>query len=53
MKKKKLRSGLITIDYVIVTGIVFPISVILFWILWRGLSHLYYFTSITLGWALF
>ena len=52
-KHKRSRSGLVTLDYVMVLAIAFPVSAVLLFMLIRGLVALYYFSSTTLGWIPF
>jgi hypothetical protein len=53
MRKKQLRSGLVTLDYVMVLAVAFPVSVLLLFMLIRGLVAIYHFSSTLLGWIPF
>ena len=44
------RRGMITLDYVLILGITFPVSVLLFYWLLIGLLAIYRFASLTIGW---
>lgn len=47
------RTGMVSLDYVMVLAVVFPFSVVLLILLVRGLIALYYFSSTTIGWIPF
>jgi len=41
---------MITLDYILVLGVTFPIAVLLFYWLLLGLLAIYRFATVTIGW---
>lgn len=44
------RHGMITIDYILVLAVTFPVAVLLFYWLLVSLLAIYRFASLTIGW---
>ncbi len=47
------RKGMATLEYVMATAVIVPISAALFYMMVRAFKLLYYLSSILLGWLVF
>ena len=47
---RRVRRGMVTLDYIIVLAITFPVAVLLFYWLVVSLLAIYRFASLTIGW---
>jgi len=50
MATRHARQGMVTLDYILVLGITFPIAVLLFYWLLVSLLAIYRFASLTIAW---
>jgi len=48
--QRKNRRGLVTLDYILVLAITFPLAVLLFYMLRNVLVELYCFATIVVNW---
>ena len=47
---RRIRRGMVTLDYILVLGVTFPIAVLLFYWLLVSLLAIYRFASLTISW---
>ena len=50
--KRPRRNGLTTLDYVMVSGVVVPLTFALFVLMVRAYTALYHFASVAVGWPI-
>jgi hypothetical protein len=44
------HQGMVSIDYILVTGVVLPILIAMLYVFWDSIITFYHFASITINW---